>query len=112
MIRASHCGAALPTSARAHARFCRPACRAAHSRTLTAPKVPAVRFLAGRGESKPLSPYVRIVADTKHAGMWRLQRADRTVSDMVNLARAKDALAADRERWQRQQRAAHDREAA
>jgi len=33
--------------------------------------------------------------------MWRLKRADETLSDMVNLTRAKDALAAALDRQAR-----------
>jgi hypothetical protein len=45
-----------------------------------------------------VSPYVAIVPDERFPGMYRLKRADGTVSDMVSLVRARDALAAMRER--------------
>jgi len=35
----------------------------------------------------------RIVADARWPGMWRLQLADGTLTDLVNLTRARDALA-------------------
>jgi|KBSMisStandDraft_5_1062788.scaffolds.fasta_scaffold668610_2 hypothetical protein len=34
---------------------------------------------------------VKIVGDAVHRGMWRIVREDGTLSDMVNLTRAKDA---------------------
>jgi hypothetical protein len=37
---------------------------------------------------------VSIVPDTKWPGMYRLRFADDSLSDMLNLTRAKDALAA------------------
>jgi len=37
------------------------------------------------------SPVAVIVPDTRWPGMWRVQRPDGTVTDMVNLARARDA---------------------
>jgi hypothetical protein len=43
-----------------------------------------------------MAPYVAIVPDTAFPGMYRLKRADGTLSDMTNLARARDALAAMR----------------
>jgi hypothetical protein len=44
--------------------------------------------------------YVGIVSDAKWPGMYRLKRADGSLSDMVNLTRAREALAsfAERER--------------
>jgi hypothetical protein len=36
-------------------------------------------------------PLVVIVPDARHRGMWRLQSCDGRLSDMANLARAKDA---------------------
>jgi hypothetical protein len=41
------------------------------------------------GNSK--KPIAYIVSDDKHAGMRRILSVDGTMSDMVNLARAKDA---------------------
>jgi hypothetical protein len=40
---------------------------------------------------KSNKPIAFIVPDDKHANMWRILSTDRTLSDMVNLARAKDA---------------------
>jgi len=36
-------------------------------------------------------PIITVVPDETYAGMWRIQHPDGTLSDMVNLARAKDA---------------------
>jgi hypothetical protein len=46
-----------------------------------------------------------IIRDQICAGMWRLQYPDGEVSDMVSLARAKDAVAAHLETIGRRQRA-------
>jgi hypothetical protein len=82
-----HCGGQLPLVARLHARFCCPAHRAAHHRTLS------VRFLSGTTIDKSAAPYVGIVSDAKWPEMYRLKRADGSLSDMVNLTRAREALA-------------------
>ena len=37
------------------------------------------------------SPVTAIVPDTRRPGMWRVQRPDGVVTDMVNVARAMDA---------------------
>jgi hypothetical protein len=94
------CGKPLPATARRHARFCSPAHRAAHHRSSIADRLPRVRFLtgAGRDNSAAMAPYVTIVPDTAFPGMYRLKRTDGSLSDMVNLRRAKDALAEVR-RW-------------
>jgi hypothetical protein len=42
--------------------------------------------LGGRGR-----PLLEVVPDKTYAGMWRIQMPDGRLSDMVNLARAKDA---------------------
>src|SRR5947208_10676986 len=87
--KCSHCGGLLPPSARAHARFCTPAHRAAHHRSSTAARTPRVRFPAGVAFDKPALPsYDAIVADERHPGMYRLKRTDGILSDMVNLTRA------------------------
>jgi hypothetical protein len=90
-----HCGDRLPLAARLHARFCCPAHRAMHHRTRS------VRFLSGATFDKSAAPYVgSIISDVKWPGMYRLKRADGSLSDMVNWTRAREALAslADRER--------------
>src|SRR5215471_8252979 len=89
------CGKPLPATARRHARFCSPAHRAAHHRSSIADRLPRVRFLTGAGRDSPaaMAPYVAIVPDTAFPGMYRLKRTDGLVSDMVNLTRARDALA-------------------
>ena len=51
----------------------------AHPRPAPAPRPPG------------LNP--RIVPDAKHPGMYRVRLPDGSLSDMVNLTRAKDALA-------------------
>jgi hypothetical protein len=45
-------------------------------------------------KKRAAAPYVALVADELFPGMYRLKRADGTLSDMVNLTRAKDGLAA------------------
>jgi hypothetical protein len=89
-----HCGGQLPLAARRHARFCCPAHRAAHHRTRS------VRFLSRATFDKSAAPYVGIVSDAKCSGMYRLKRADGSLSDMVNLTRAREALASFAEREQ------------
>jgi hypothetical protein len=90
-----HCGEPLPPTARRHARFCSPAHRAAHHRASTGIRKPRVRFLRGAARDKAAAGarYVEIVPDKAFSGMYRLKRTDGTLSDMVNLTRAKDALA-------------------
>jgi len=94
------CGKPLPATARRHARFCSPAHRAAHHRSWIADRLPRVRFLTGAGGDNPaaMAPYVAIVPDERFPGMCRLKRTDGTFSDMVNLTRARDALAEVRSR--------------
>jgi hypothetical protein len=89
-----HCGRQLPLATRRHARFCCSAHRAAHNRTRS------VNFLRGATFDNSAAPYVGIVRDAKWPGMYRLKRADGSRSDMVNLTRAREALAsfAERER--------------
>lgn len=93
--RCEHCEKPLPPTARRHARFCSPVHRAAHYRASITNKIPRVRFLTGSGCDKTAerAAYVAIVPDTTFPGMYRLKRTDGTLSDMVNLTRAKDALA-------------------
>jgi hypothetical protein len=88
-------GKPLPATARRHARFCSPAHRAAHHRSWIADRLPRVRFLTGAGGDNPaaMAPYVAIVPDTAFPGMYRLKRTDGSFSDIVNLTRARDALA-------------------
>jgi hypothetical protein len=81
-----HCGGQLPLAARLHARFCCPAHRAAHHRTRS------VRFLSGATFDKSAAPYV------EWPGMYRVKRADGSLSDMVKLTRAREALASFAER--------------
>jgi len=55
--------------------------------------MPRVRFLRGQGSDKTeQDTYIAIVPDKRFPGMFRLKRTDGTLSDMVNLTRAKDAL--------------------
>jgi hypothetical protein len=82
-----HCGGQLPLAARRHAQFCCPAHRAAHHRTRS------VRFLRGAAFDKSVAPYVGIVSDAKWPGIYCLKRADGSLSDMMNLTRAREALA-------------------
>ena len=54
-----------------------------------------VRFPVARTRDKSAAgAYVAIVPDERFPGMYRLKRTDGSLSDMVNLTRAKDALAA------------------
>jgi hypothetical protein len=94
--RCAHCGGALPPAARRHARFCSPAHRrAAHRAHNGDSRRGHARFLVGIDAKKSAAaPYVALVADELLPGMYRLKRADGTLSDMVNLTRAKDGLAA------------------
>jgi hypothetical protein len=93
------CGKPLPATARRHARFCSPAHRAAYHRVSTTAKMARVRFPVARTRHKSATgAYVAIVPDKRFPGMYRLKRTDGSFSDMVNLTRAKDALAEIRER--------------
>jgi hypothetical protein len=88
------CGKPLPATARRHARFCSPAHRAAYHRLSTAAKMARVRFPVARTRDKSAAgAYVAIVPDKRFPGMYRLKRTDGSFSDMVNLTRARDALA-------------------
>lgn len=95
-----HCSEPLPSSARPHARFCSPAHRRAAHRTRNPdPRRVRARFLAGRSHEKTVTAaYTAIVPDKRFPGMYRLKRADGTLSDMVNLTRARDALRSAQER--------------
>jgi len=60
-------------------------------------------LLAGRRR------FGRVVADTCYPGMWRSMLSDRRLSDIANLAWAKNAVLAAAEReleWEARQRAA------
>ena len=94
------CGKPLPATARRHARFCSPAHRAAHHRSSIADRLPRVRFLTGAGRDNPaaMGAYFAIVPDKRFPGMYRLKRTAGSLSDMVNLTRARDALAEIRRR--------------
>ena len=88
------CGKPLPATARRHARFCSPAHRAAYHRSSIAAGMARVRFPVAPTRDKAASPaYVAIVPDNRFPGMYRLKRSDGSPSDMVNLTRARDALA-------------------
>jgi hypothetical protein len=94
------CGKPLPATARRHARFCSPAHRRAAYRAHNPdPRRVRARFLAGIDAKRPAAaPYVAIVADNRFPGMYRLKRSDGSFSDMLNLTRARDALAEARRR--------------
>jgi hypothetical protein len=88
------CGKPLPATARRHARFCSPAHRAAYHRSSIAAEMARVRFPVAPTRDKAAPPaYIAIVADNRFPGMYRLKRSDGSPSDMVNLTRARDALA-------------------
>jgi hypothetical protein len=58
-----------------------------------------VRFPVVRARDKSAAgAYVAIVPDERFPGMYRLKRTDGSLSDMVSLTRAEDALAAMRGR--------------
>jgi hypothetical protein len=86
------CGEPLQAASRRHARFCSPAHRSAYHRSSTVGTRPRVPFLTGATCDKSAA----IVLDKRVPGMYRLKRADGSLSDMVNLTRAKDALGAMR----------------
>jgi hypothetical protein len=88
------CGKSLPATTRRHARFCSPAHRAAYHRSSIAAGMARVRFPVARTRDKSAAgAYVAIVPDERFPGMYRLKRTDGSFSDMVNLTRARDALA-------------------
>jgi hypothetical protein len=94
------CGKPLPATARRHARFCSPAHRRAAYRAHNPdPRRVRARFLGTVDAKKPVAAvYVAVVPDGRFPGMFRLKRADGRFSDMVNLTRARDALAETRGR--------------
>jgi hypothetical protein len=49
----------------------------------------------------------RLIPDTTYPGMWRVQWPDGRLSDMVNLTRAKDAIACFEETLERKRRGRH-----
>jgi hypothetical protein len=49
-------------------------------------------FLTKIGGVRPGKLDPRIVPDATYAGMYRIRKPDGTLSDMVNLTRARDAL--------------------
>jgi hypothetical protein len=93
------CGEPLPLATRRHARFCSPAHRAAYHRSSTVARMPRVRFPVARPcDESAAAAYVAIVSDERFSGMYRLKRTDGSLSDMVNLTRAKDAFAPSQRR--------------
>jgi hypothetical protein len=114
MTACSHCGAEFKPRRRS-ARFCGSTCRvAAHRKTDCNANSAAEKATGAASTSqndlqvsparseqintptitKPLSVTGwRIIPDSKWPGMYRLRRPDGTLSDMVNVIRAKDALA-------------------
>jgi hypothetical protein len=89
------CGKPLPATARRHARFCSPAHRRAAYRAHNPDRQRVrARFLGAVDAKKPAPAiYIAIVPDKRFLGMYRLKRTDGSLSDMVNLTRARDALA-------------------
>jgi hypothetical protein len=58
-----------------------------------------VRFPVAPTRDKAAPPaYIAIMADNRFPGMYRLKRTDGSFSDMLNLTRARDALAQSRGR--------------
>jgi len=114
----SACGAPFRPQ-RSTARFCSPRCRKATQRArnrgtpirmaATRPGVATGAVLSVtatigvsegqkpesvtlRRSRKPLKLDPRIVVDSKRPGMYRIKRPDGSLSDIVNLTRARDAL--------------------
>jgi hypothetical protein len=105
-IACAHCGGQFKPRRRS-ARFCGDTCRKRASRGApTAPKKGANAFLSVTGlrgipqTTKPVFVTLRppkalpnpIVPDGQWPGMYRLSLPQGSLSDMVNLTRAKDAL--------------------
>jgi hypothetical protein len=111
-----HCGRPFQPH-RSTARFCSGSCRKAAQRvrdrespagmpatrpgearnaflSVTGVPVPNPETVTLRRKPPELDP--RIVPDAKYPGMYRIRRPDGSLSDMVNLARARDALAQSR----------------
>jgi hypothetical protein len=97
------CGASF-TPVRSSARFCSARCRTAAHRSSTAAcntttahrnARSAIKSPPGIAETPRLSVTrnPRIVADERWPGMYRLRLPDGSLTDMVNLTRARDALA-------------------
>jgi hypothetical protein len=97
------CGASF-TPRRSSARFCSTRCRTAAHRSSTAACNATTTRRKARSAIKSAPGIVatprlsvtrnpRIVVDERWSGMYRLRLPDGSLSDMVNLARARDALA-------------------
>jgi hypothetical protein len=97
------CGASF-TPRRSSARFCSTRCRTAAHRSSTAAcnAITARRKARSAIKSAPgivatprlsVTRNPRIVVDERWSGMYRLRLPDGSLSDMVNLTRARDALA-------------------
>jgi hypothetical protein len=97
------CGASF-TPRRSSARFCSTRCRTAAHRSSTAACNAATARRKARSAIKSAPGIVstrrlsvtrnpRIVVDERWSGMYRLRLPDGSLSEMVNLARARDALA-------------------
>ena len=91
------------TAKRSTARYCGDACRVAGHRRPTQPAQGAILSVTSHPTIRPhvSAPAVTlrrpnipagIVPDAKWPNMYRLVRPDGTLSNMVNLTRAKDAL--------------------
>jgi hypothetical protein len=106
-VTCAHCGNVFKPLRRS-ARFCGDRCRKRASRAdATVPPVPAGTFLSVTGRrdiranNKPIFVTLRqpaslsegIVPDGNYPGMYRLRLPDGSLSDLVNLSRARDALA-------------------
>ena len=102
-LRCASCGGTF-TVQRSSARFCSTRCRMVAHRSSSAPcyattarRKPrsAIKSASGIADANRFSVTgnPRIVADARWPGMWRLQLADGTLTDLVNLTRARDALA-------------------
>ena len=106
----SHCGSKFEPQRRS-ARFCRPACRvAAHRQAGCNAKKASPRLTEGASACKNSSPGSRpksattaprglsvtprhaIITDGQWSGMYRIRRPDGSLTDLVSLTRAKDAL--------------------
>jgi hypothetical protein len=102
MTTCHHCSTEF-TPKRSTARFCGPTCRVAGHRRPAAPARGAILSVTGHPSTLPpiSGADVRlrkrdlpagIVPDSKWPGMYRVVRPDGSLSEMVNLTRAKDAV--------------------
>jgi hypothetical protein len=102
MTTCQHCHTEF-TPKRSTARFCGPTCRVAGHRRPAEPARGAILSVTGHTTTRPhaSAPDITlrrtdlpagIVPDAKWPGMYRLVRADGSLSEMVNLTRARERV--------------------